>query len=219
MTPAAAVLLPVRSFRHGKTRLRDAISDRRRHELVRACAERVADAAGRLPVTVMTADAEVAEWAAAKGTETLRDPGADLNASLAAAVASLRERGAGRVIVAHADLPLADDLTWLAEHDGLVLVPDRHADGTNVLALPTDVDFRFRYGRASSHHHDGEALRLGLDASVVRDPLLGWDLDVPEDLAVPEGDELALLQAASARVRGAALAAAHAEPQPAWEAP
>jgi 2-phospho-L-lactate/phosphoenolpyruvate guanylyltransferase len=200
------VLVPVRSFRTGWTRLHAALPPDERSRLAVRSATRVREAAGDLPVVVMTCDPEVREWAAASGAQTLRDAGWDLNSSLGGVVESLRARGADRVVVAHADLPLADDLTWLRDTGGVVIVPDRRADGTNVLAIPADAGFRFSYGLASSHHHDGEALRLGLRATVVRDPLLAWDVDVPEDLELPEGTELEALRRASQRARSAAAA-------------
>lgn len=209
---APHVLLPLRSFSAGKTRLRDAMPAERRHELIRSWAEGVRKAAGDLPVVVMTSDPEVTEWALARDARVVRDGGWDLNSSVKAAVADLARWGVPRVVIAHGDLPLADDLTWLRHLEGVVVVPDRRADGTNVLAVPTDAGFRFSYGLASSHHHDGEALRLGLLVTVVRDPLLGWDVDVPEDLEIPSGAELEALSDSAARVRGRLVPGAAASP-------
>jgi 2-phospho-L-lactate guanylyltransferase len=96
-----------------------------------------------------------------------------------------------RAIVAHADLPLARDLGGLLTvGDGVVLVPDRHADGTNVAVVPTTAGFRFAYGPGSFARHRVEAERLGLDVAVVRDARLGWDVDRPADLDLPTDAEL-----------------------------
>jgi 2-phospho-L-lactate guanylyltransferase (CobY/MobA/RfbA family) len=91
-------------------------------------------------------------------------------------------------VVAHADLPLATDLAWLADVDGVTLVPDRHGDGTNVASVPTGRGFTFAYGPASCSLHEAEAHRLGLAVQVVPDERLGWDVDRPEDLVLPELD-------------------------------
>jgi 2-phospho-L-lactate guanylyltransferase len=64
-------------------------------------------------------------------------------------------------------------------------VPDRHDDGTNVLAVPTGVGFVFAYGPASFARHRAEAARLGLTLTVLRPPDLTWDVDVPADLDQP----------------------------------
>ena len=66
------------------------------------------------------------------------------------------------MIVAHADLPLATDLAWLADTDGVTLVPDRHRDGTNVLCVPAGAGFAPAYGAGSFRAHRAEAARLGL---------------------------------------------------------
>ena len=58
-------------------------------------------------------------------------------------------------------------------------------DGTNVLCIPTGVGFTFAYGPGSFTRHRDEADRLQLPYRVLRDPRLGWDVDVPADLELP----------------------------------
>jgi 2-phospho-L-lactate guanylyltransferase len=89
------------------------------------------------------------------------------------------------VIVAHADLPFATDLTWVAHFAGVTLVPDRHDDGTNVACLPAEAaaaGFTFAYGPGSFRRHSGETRRLALHLRVVREPSLAWVVDIPADL-------------------------------------
>jgi 2-phospho-L-lactate guanylyltransferase len=109
-------------------------------------------------------------------------PGVGLNAAVTEGVAHLADEGADRVIVAHADLPLAGDLRPVAEFAGVTLVPDRHEDGTNVMALPTTAGFHFHYGPSSFRRHYEEAIRRGQEVRVLVDPALGFDLDTPADL-------------------------------------
>ncbi|MBV9412117.1 MAG: 7,8-didemethyl-8-hydroxy-5-deazariboflavin synthase, partial [Acidimicrobiia bacterium] len=99
-----------------------------------------------------------------------------------AGVERLGAAGAQRVVVAHADLPLAGPLAWASGFLGVTLVPDRRDDGTNVACVPTDAAFTFSYGPGSFQRHGAEARRLGLGLRVVREPLLGHDVDVPADL-------------------------------------
>jgi 2-phospho-L-lactate guanylyltransferase len=89
------------------------------------------------------------------------------------------------VLVTHADLPLATGFEELLADDGIVLVPDRHEDGTNVASIPADCGFRFAYGPGSFERHCAEAERLGLALTVHRPPRLTWDVDVPADLELP----------------------------------
>jgi 2-phospho-L-lactate guanylyltransferase len=148
-------------------------------------AETVLRAALDLPVAVVCDDDEVREWASDQGAEPIWTPDLGLNGAVVAGIAHLHERGTDRVVVAHADLPLAADLTWLADTDGVTLVPDRHGDGTNVLCVPASSGFATAYGAGSFRAHRAEAARLGLVVRLVNDPALGWDVDLPADLAVP----------------------------------
>ena len=73
-------------------------------------------------------------------------------------------------------------MAWVARFAGVTLVPDRRDDGTNVICVPADAGFAFAYGPGSFHRHGAEAIRRGLPLRVVREPLLGHDVDVPADL-------------------------------------
>jgi 2-phospho-L-lactate guanylyltransferase len=181
-----AVLLPVKAFRHAKARLAPALDPHDRAELARAMATKVVRAAGTLPVAVVCDDDEVSAWAATLGAEVIWRPGRGLDAAVADGVDELAQLGFGRVIVAHADLPHALDLTWVADFDGVTLVPDRRDDGTNVASVPTRAGFGFAYGPGSFARHQAEALRLGLALRVEREVRLGWDVDTPDDLVRPD---------------------------------
>lgn len=182
------VLVPVKSFREAKVRLAPALSEPERAALARTMATRVLAAAGPLPVSVVCDDRDVATWAEAQGASVIWRPGRGLNGAVSDGVDHLvTADGAIEVVVAHGDLPLADDLTRVAGFAGITLVPDRHDDGTNVLCIPTGVGFRFSYGPGSFGRHRGEADRLQLPYRVLRDPRLGWDVDVPADLELPNG--------------------------------
>lgn len=178
----SAVVVPVKSFALAKARLADVLDEQARAELARRMAERVLTAAGSLPVTVACDDEIVATWAREHGAEVAWTPGLDLNGSVTAAVGALGERGFDRVTVAHADLPKARDLALVVGSTGIVAVPDRREDGTNVLTVPTEIAFPFSYGPGSFARHCDLARSLGIEVTVVRPPDLTWDVDGPEDL-------------------------------------
>ncbi len=205
-TAPAAVALLLRSFTDGKSRLSGALPAPQREALVRTMAEAVRRAAGDLPLLVVTPDPAVRRWALDVGAKAVEDPGRGLDTAAARAREATLRAGIDRLVLAHADLPLADDLTWLVDGPTVTVVADRHGSGTNVLALPTAAGLRFGYGAGSCAHHLAEARRLGLDAAVVTDPLLGWDVDEPDDLPLPSGTSLRALRAASARERAARCA-------------
>src|SRR3546814_5310192 len=85
-------------------------------------AARVLRAAGTLPTSVVCDDDEVAAWAQRHGAEVIWTPGLGLNGAVDAAVEQLAAGGVHQVIAAHADLPLATDLAWLADFPDVTLV-------------------------------------------------------------------------------------------------
>lgn len=177
-----AVLVPVKAFSEAKRRLAPALDPAARAALARSMATTVVVAARPLPVAVVCDDGEVAAWATEEGALVILTPGRGLNRAVEDGVESLATRGAERVIVAHADLPLASSLAWVADFDGVTLVPDRHDDGTNVACVPAAAGFRFAYGPGSFRRHCDEAVRIGCELRVARDPVLGFDVDLPADL-------------------------------------
>jgi 2-phospho-L-lactate/phosphoenolpyruvate guanylyltransferase len=184
--PRAAVLVPVKAFASAKLRLAPALGAADRAALARAMATQVLRAAGGLPVAVVCDDDAVAAWAGEHGAQVIWRPGRGLNGAVTDGVAALAAQAFTTAIVAHADLPHAVDLTWMAATDGITLVPDRREDGTNVIALPTGCGFTFAYGPGSFARHRAEAARLGVPWRVEREPRLAWDVDVPDDLVPPD---------------------------------
>lgn len=181
-----AVLVPVKAFDQAKIRLAGALPPSKRAALARSMASRVVESAAGMPVAVVCDDPEVANWAQQLGARVIWEPGSGLNAAVQHGVERLGEAGARLVVVAAGDLPLATDLRWVTGFDGITIVPDRHRDGTNVIGLPARCGFRFAYGPGSFARHVAEAERLGCTLRVIEDAKLAWDVDVPEDLHLPQ---------------------------------
>lgn len=176
------MLIPVKAFAQAKRRLHRALDGDQRAQLARAMADRVVRAALPLPVAVVCDDRTVAEWARGLGALVVWEPGRGLNGAVEAGVDHLGSAGVLEVIVAHADLPRARDLSEVGADGGVALVPDRYGNGTNVMALPTDAGFQFSYGPGSFARHRAEAQRLGLPLRVLDRPDLAWDIDEPGDV-------------------------------------
>jgi 2-phospho-L-lactate guanylyltransferase len=187
----AGVVIPVRSFTRGKSRLAGAFgagsAGRTAHEaFVRGLADRAADAASPHPTAVVTSAPEVVEWAAARDLFVVADAGS-LDAAASAGRAWAAARGLTRVVVVHADLP---DIVSLESVTGdgaapvVAIVPCHRGDGSPVLSVPVDAAFDFSYGPGSFARHCAEAGRVGLELRVVHDDALGFDIDGPDDLAV-----------------------------------
>jgi 2-phospho-L-lactate/phosphoenolpyruvate guanylyltransferase len=187
----AGVVIPVRSFARGKSRLAGAFGPgaigRAEHEVfVRDLADRAVDAAMAYPTAIVTSAPEVVQWAVERDLFVVPD-GGSLDAAADAGRSWVAARGLTRVVVVHADLPDIVSLESVAG-DGAepvaVVVPCHRGDGTPVLAVPVAAAFTFSYGPGSFARHCAEAGRAGLELRVVRDDALGFDIDGPDDLAV-----------------------------------
>jgi len=174
-------LIPIRSFHDAKSRLAEVLSPDQRRAMAIAMAATVVNAAHDLPVWVVTDDPEVVEWARSVGAEPIAVDRRGLTESITAATDLAAARGFARVVIAHADLPLAVDLR-VVTGPGIAIAPDRRCDGSNVMSVPTAAGFRFAYGPGSFHAHKAEAERLSLAVDVIDSPDLAWDVDDPEDL-------------------------------------
>ena len=187
LSPAqpAAVVVPVRAFLGGKSRL-SSIRPQERARLLRDFAEAVVRAAAGMPVAIVSGSPDVRAWASSLGLVVLDDPGT-LDEAATTGTQWAADLGIARVVLAHADLPLARSLSGLTidgDRPVVAAVPCHRDDGTPVLSVPTSAGFRFSYGPGSFRRHAGEARRLALGFRVVRDPNLAYDVDLPEDLAM-----------------------------------
>lgn len=180
--PMCTVMVPVKAFRQAKRRLAPALGAVQRKELAMTMAMTVVKAASPLPVAVLCDDEEVAAWAGGVGAAVIWSRKAGLSAAVEDGVAQLAERGAQHVMIVHADLPHAREIASLAGWSGVTLVPDRHLDGTNAICVPVGSGFCFSFGARSFQAHVAEAARKSLPLRIVRDQLLGWDIDLPADL-------------------------------------
>jgi 2-phospho-L-lactate guanylyltransferase len=169
------------------------MNEQERHELAIRLASTVVRAAQHHPTAVVTNDAEVARVALELHAVVLADPGS-LDAAADTGRTWARERGASRTVVLHADLPFIRDIRVLTRPGVArvaILVPDQRNDGTPALSVPTDAEFEFAYGPGSLARHTTNAASIGLAVRLEYDSSLGFDVDLPEDLAVMREKERA----------------------------
>ncbi len=192
-----AVLVPIKQFDQAKLRLSDELSADQRSALAQAMAENVIAAAQPLPTFVVCDDSATQQWATNLGAGVIKVASKGLNEAITEAVRRLCDDPATvdaasaspadqpsytHALIAHGDLPLAKSLAGLTEPNKVLIVPDRHLDGTNVMSLPLRTDFKFHYGIGSLHAHISEALRLGIEVIVRRVAELECDVDTVADL-------------------------------------
>ena len=192
--PSAAALtcwalVPLKPSPGRKSRLSDVLDADRREVLVSEMAAHVAAAARAARGIDRIAFVTDALTDLPGYCERLRDRGGGLNCALSDALEHIAGRGASRVVVVAADLPLvtAGDLERLAaaSADTIALATDRAGTGTNALSLPLPAacNFEFAFGLGSFGLHRAEAARLGLRIDEVRSEGLALDVDTPDDLA------------------------------------
>jgi 2-phospho-L-lactate/phosphoenolpyruvate guanylyltransferase len=188
----ATAILPVKRLDAAKQRLSIGIDDARRRELVAAMVADVLeaiDAARTIERTiVVSGDPLAQELAAAAGAEVVPDPedGGHVQAALAG-IARAQVEGAECAVLLPGDCPLLDPreldrmLTGLPERY-VAVVPDRHGEGTNALALRPPDAIEPSFGEGSRARHVAAARAAGIPYGVEELPSLGLDLDTPADI-------------------------------------
>lgn len=174
-------LIPLKPFRAGKQRLRVVLRDSEVENLMRRLAQQTISACEPLECWVICEDDEVATFAVSLGAKPFRQSLPGLNAGVSEAY-----RTAGQefdsVLIAHADLASPGSLGTLEGAEGVTIVTDHHGTGTNVLLLPTRLEFEFHYGPNSAQLHELEAQRLHLPVRLIHNSTWAHDIDEPTDL-------------------------------------
>ena len=171
-------IIPLKSRGERKTRLAARLTEAERHALTETMFAHVASIVRATPgiaaITVLS-DVSPPGWDGAFAT----DKGRGLNSELV----ELAQHLGGPLLIIHADLPLlceADVAAMLdAAERGHAIAPDRHAGGTNALALRDPTSFTFAFGPESFARHCAAA---GGDAQIVTRRGLAFDIDTPADL-------------------------------------
>jgi 2-phospho-L-lactate guanylyltransferase len=207
-----AAVLPVKRFDRAKQRLGDAVGAGERRELSAAMVEDVLAALGRVAglddLIVVTAEDRVAALAAAAGAHVVADRHeAGQSAAAEMGVEAALRRGAERALLVPGDCPALDpgELTALlarygrgaapeGNHSGgaasgpvfgaqVVIVSDRHGEGTNALLLSPPGAVAPAFGPGSLARHAARARAAGATVRVAQAPSLELDVDTPGDLA------------------------------------
>src|SRR3954449_4125514 len=184
-----AAILAVKSFGRAKQRLGGAFSDRPR--LAGAMLADVLAALERVPgldeLIIVTAEPAAAAAASESGAHVVHDPvGAGQSAAAARGIAAARERGADRGLLVPGDCPALDAAEvarLLGRSESVVIVPDRHGQGTNALLLAPPGVMEPAFGPGSLARHAALARAAAASVKVCELPTLCLDVDTPDDLA------------------------------------
>lgn len=188
-------VLPVKRFSSAKQRLAEDFSAGTRRAIVEAMVTDVLVALRRSSeidqVLVVTRDLGVEALAHGYDADTVGDP--EERSQSDAAALGVREaiaRGARRVILIPGDCPALDpkQLDALLQRaatgqvPAVVVVPDRHGDGTNGLVLTPPDAITPAFGPGSRDRHVTAAQAAGAHVAVDELPSLVLDVDTADDL-------------------------------------
>jgi 2-phospho-L-lactate guanylyltransferase len=179
-SPRRVVLVPLKNFSDAKSRLREVLSELEVENLTRQLARSVLEALQPHETRVVCDDDEVAAFATQCGAGVFRASSRTLNGAVSEAFTALAQYD--QAIIVHGDLRSPQGLGSYLPGPGITIVTDRHGTGTNVLSLPTGVDFHFSYGADSAQLHQREAQRLGINCALTSDSPWRFDIDEPNDL-------------------------------------
>jgi 2-phospho-L-lactate guanylyltransferase len=180
-TSRRAIIVPLKRFDRAKQRLR-ASADVDVTRLARDLAAGVLAAAAPRPTIVLSESASVAQFARRHGAHVLTSRAHTLNEAVQNAYAELG--GAfDQLIIVHGDLANPEGISSFDPGAGVTIVVDHHGRGTNVLAVPTRLDFHFAYGSDSARRHRHEATRLNQSCSVIIGSPWSLDVDDVDDLS------------------------------------
>lgn len=189
-------VVPVKSLTAAKTRLAVALGPEERSALTLRTLRRVLaalDQPGIVARVVVSPDDRVLDAARAIGVVALRQRSHGLNPGLAEARDWALARDAGALLIALGDLPLLSGVQVAAilalgdQPQTVVVAPDRHGTGTNLMLLRPPGAIPLRFGADSLARHRAAAEGRCIPVRTFEDPATALDLDTPDDLAALDG--------------------------------
>ena len=186
-------IVPVKPLRRGKSRLANVLTEDERADLNRRLLVHTLQTLKAVPeiehVLVVSRDPAALALARANAARTVQENGMpQLNIALERATAVVRNYATRGVLVIPADLPLIvpEDIRALLDRGQhppvIVVVPDRHHEGTNALLVSPTGLIHYDFGNGSFRRHCELAEQAGARLEIFELPSLGLDIDLPEDL-------------------------------------
>ena len=187
-------IVPVKPLNRAKSRLSDALVSEQRESLATCLLVRTVKLLQPLAqiqgVLVISRDMKALSMVRDLGAQTVQESGTpELNNALYRATQALRAWGADAALVVPADLPLlaAQDIEEVVHmgryHNSVVLAPDRHGQGTNMLLVRPPGVIPYSFGEDSFARHQAFAHEAGSTVLVYHSERVSLDLDTPADLA------------------------------------
>lgn len=184
-------VVPVKGLQQAKSRLADALSPDERADIAQAMLVHVLDAidASDAVDSIAVISPHPEELYLPSGVTAILQARDGLNNLLEQGREWAIRQRAGAMIVSFADLPHLmsgeiADIVRLGEKEGtVVLAPDRHDLGTNIMLLHPPTLAPFAFGLNSYEKHRQAAAKAGARIETYRSPGTSLDIDTPDDLA------------------------------------
>lgn len=186
-------IVPVKPLKRGKSRLSGVLNDEERTELNFKLLTHTLQTLKDIPqieqVLVVSRDQKALSLARDLGARTVQEHGSPgLNLALWRATMVAKKYSAHGVLILPADLPLLtpEDIQCLLERAQMqpvvVVVPDRHREGTNGLLVSPPGLIEYQFGPDSFQIHCQLTQATGARLEICELPSLALDMDIPEDL-------------------------------------
>lgn len=185
-------IVPVKPIRRGKSRLSEILTEEERTQLNHRMFLHTIDILKQVDavseILVVSRDSDVLTEARELDVRTVTENGTpDLNPALFRASLFSKAFSTEGIMIVPADLPLMtpldveDFLAHRTQAPEVIIAPDRHGKGTNLLfANPADI-LTFSYGDDSLARHSELAREKGARLTVINNERIGLDLDIPAD--------------------------------------
>lgn len=186
-------VVPVKPLSRAKSRLADVMISEAREELAARLLKRTTRLLLSLSavqgVLVVSRDSKALAMVRDLGAQTVQESGTpELNNALLRATQILKAWGANASLIVPADIPLLDRddieamLTLSQHYESVVLAPDRHEQGTNLMLVRPPGLIPYAYGEHSFAKHQQLAHEAGAHVLVYRSERSALDLDTADDL-------------------------------------
>jgi 2-phospho-L-lactate guanylyltransferase len=189
---STVAIIPVKRFEDAKQRLAPSVQLGNRRALVESMFSDAMLALRRVPsidqIFVVTSDPVASQIAAGHDTIVVEDTASSHSEAAQLGIVRALATGAARALLVPGDCPLIDpaELEQLIARPvperSVLIVPDRHGDGTNALLLTPPDAMTPAFGEGSRKRHTELAIAQGATPEVVGVPSLALDIDTPEDL-------------------------------------
>jgi 2-phospho-L-lactate guanylyltransferase len=186
-------IVPVKPLRRGKSRLAWVLSEEERTALNEYLLAHTLDTLKTIPeiehILVISRDPGALALARSHGARTVQEDGAPhLNVALTRATIVAKNYTTNGILIIPADLPLITTtdiramLNRAIDPPVVVVVPDRHHQGTNALLVSPAGLIQYSFGPGSYQIHCERAQQAGARLEICELPSLALDVDLPEDL-------------------------------------